>query len=325
MWAQSLVRPFRFELQDVAAPSERDLNNGEIIIRTLAGGICGSDLPYFLGVPSRVPRPEGQFASNVPGIPLHEIVGEVLTSTDSDFEIGQRVVGWANRNNGLAERIITKAASLIPISSHEAPGNQVIHQALACVIYAVEQLGDLRGKHVAILGQGPIGLLFSHVAHAAGAARVIGVDRIDRSDVAQTFGIDEVVPSSSDRWARSLNPDEQPDIVIDAIGHQAGTLNHAIEAAGFGGLIYYFGIADDPVYAIDIQRLQRKNLTLASGTTPPDSHQRSLLQASQYLAEHNELLSAYATNIFHADDVQSAFDCAIAPAPGRLKVIIAMS
>ena len=43
-------------------------------------------------------------------------------------------------------------------------------QPLACVLYAVEQLPDLTGRHVAVIGQGSIGLLFSYVAKALGAA-----------------------------------------------------------------------------------------------------------------------------------------------------------
>lgn len=36
----------------------------------------------------------------------------------------------------------------------------------ACVLYAVEQLGDVSGRTVEVIGQGPIGLLFSHVLKA---------------------------------------------------------------------------------------------------------------------------------------------------------------
>ena len=40
-----------------------------------------------------------------------------------------------------------------------------------CVLYAVEQLPDLHGLHVGIIGLGSIGLLFSSTAKAAGAAK----------------------------------------------------------------------------------------------------------------------------------------------------------
>ena len=41
-------------------------------------------------------------------------------------------------------------------------------QPLACVLYALEQVGDLTGKRVTIIGQGSIGLLFAYVAKAFG-------------------------------------------------------------------------------------------------------------------------------------------------------------
>ena len=56
------------------------------------------------------------------------------------------------------------------------------------MLYAVERLPDLTGRHVAVLGQGSIGLLFSYVAKTAGAAQVTGVDPVDRDDIGPAFG-----------------------------------------------------------------------------------------------------------------------------------------
>ena len=49
------------------------------------------------------------------------------------------------------------------------PQHAVALQPLACVLYALEQLPNLKGRHVAVIGQGSIGLLFSYVAKAFGA------------------------------------------------------------------------------------------------------------------------------------------------------------
>ncbi len=104
-------------------------------------------------------------------------------------------------------------------------------QPLACVLYALEQLPKLKGRHVAVIGQGSIGLLFSYAAKALGARHVTGVDPVDRDAIAKEFGVDTIVRATSDRWVSHLESNDKPDIVIEAVGHQVATLGHAIEAA----------------------------------------------------------------------------------------------
>ncbi len=135
------------------------------------------------------------------------------------------------------------------------------------MLYALEQLPTLKGLHVAVIGQGSIGLLFSYAAKALGARHVTGVDPIDRDGVAKEFGVDTVVRATSDRWVSHLDPHDKPDIVIEAVGHQVATLGHAIEAAAFGGTVFYFGVADDDSYPISMRTMLRNNLTLKSGVT----------------------------------------------------------
>ena len=188
------------------------------------------------------------------------------------------------------------------------------------MLYAVEQLPDLTGRHVAILGQGSIGLLFSYVAKAAGARHVTGVDPVDREIVGRAFGVDTIVRATSDRWASQLMPNERADIVIEAVGHQVATLNHAIEAVAPGGTVFYFGVADDDAYPLSMRTMLRNNLTLKSGVTLDG--RRVLQLANKFAAEHPELLSAYLTHTFGIDDVQAAFELACRPEPERVKITI---
>ena len=47
MWAFALTAPGR--LERVEAPEPRAEAPGDVVVRLHAGGICGSDLPSFLG------------------------------------------------------------------------------------------------------------------------------------------------------------------------------------------------------------------------------------------------------------------------------------
>jgi L-iditol 2-dehydrogenase len=322
MWAQSLIAPRTFASTEATAPTAADLKPGEVLLRVIAGGVCGSDLPEFKGLKGPTANGADPWGGTVPGSPLHEVVGEVIASADGSLEVGQRAVGWATGFNAIAEVVISRAESLYPytLSLPEATG--VLIQPLACVIYALEKLSGVEGIDAAVIGQGPIGLLFSHVLHSMGARSVTGVDLVDRSDVAKAYGLDEFRHASSAQWSATIDDAARPGIVIEAVGHHVTTLSDAIAAAAVGAEIFYFGIPDDQVYPLNMALFLRKNLTLRSGTTFERS--RVLKKATQYLEAHPELAETYVSDVLPADQAQTAFDRAVKPRTGQHKVALTM-
>ncbi|BBY16638.1 zinc-binding dehydrogenase [Mycolicibacterium litorale] len=319
MWAYRLVAPYTFEKLDLPEPSADRLGDGQVLLRFLSAGICGSDLPAFRGAKGRLPGDTGVSAAEMNGFPIHEIVGEVVASRHPAHRPGDRVVGWASGFDGLMQFVVADGEGLAAYDPALSPHDAVALQPLACVLYAAEQLPDLSGRHVAVIGQGSIGLLFSYVAKAAGAQHVTGVDPIDRTAVGPTFGVDTVVRATSDRWLSHLGED-RPDVVIEAVGHQVATLNHAIEAVALGGTVFYFGVADDDTYPISMRLMLRNNLTLKSGVTL--ERRRMLSSADEFVRTHPALLPTYVTHTFGVADVQSAFELACLPTPGRVKIAI---
>ena len=321
MWSYRIVAPYVFERTTVPDKTPECLTEGQVLLRFLAAGVCGSDMPAFRGAKGRLPGDDGASAAEKDGFPIHEVAGEVLASRHRQHRPGDRVVGWASGFDGLMERIVSDGDGLAPYDPGLTPAQAVGLQPLACVLYACEQLPDLAGKHVAIIGQGSIGLLFSYVAKAAGARRVTGVDPVDRQSLATTFGVDDPVRATSDRWVSQLAAADRADVVIEAVGHQVATLAHAVDAAAPGGTIFYFGVADDESYPISMRSMLRKNLTLKSGVTL--DRRRVLEWAGKFAAEHPELLGTYLTHTFGVDEVQQAFDLACRPVAERVKIAIA--
>jgi len=320
MWSYRLVAPYTFERRDIPEKTAESLCEGQVLVRLMAAGVCGSDLPGFRGAKGRLPGDVGTSAAEMDGFPIHEIVGEVVASRHNGHSVGDRVVGWASGFDGLMEYVAAAGDGLAPYDPSLSAQHAVALQPLACVLYAVEQLPELAGLHVAVLGQGSIGLLFSYAAKAAGARRVTGVDPIDRDGVAKEFGVDTVVRATSDRWVSHLDAHDKPDIVIEAVGHQVATLNDAIAAAAFGGTVFYFGVADDDSYPISMRTMLRNNLTLKSGVTL--DRRRMLDAADDFARRHPELLQAYVTHTFAVDDVQAAFELACRPTPDRIKIAL---
>jgi threonine dehydrogenase-like Zn-dependent dehydrogenase len=171
-----------------------------------------------------------------------------------------------------------------------------------------------------VLGLGPIGALFAHVIAHRGAGRVVGVDRVDRRDQATAFGLDDVVVADSAHWSTSIDGADRPDVLVEAVGHQMATLQHAIEGAADEATIMYFGIPDSDVYPLDMERMVRKHLTLMAGGTL--HRRRALARANAYLGDHPGLLESLITHVYPRADVQGAYDSAMRPARDRFKVVV---
>lgn len=312
MWAQTLTSARTFELADVREPRVDDLGDGEVIVRLLTGAICGSDLQFYRGDFS-----PGCTRYDEPGRPLHEVVGTVVASKDATLKAGHRVVGWAKGQRGLSEYFIGEADHLCVVDDCHDNLSAVIIQPLACVYYALNQVGDVSGKRVAVIGQGPIGVLFSHMLKTRGAREVIGVDGVDRSRFAGAFGVDTLIHDSSFNWART-SEGPRPDIVIEAVGHQAATLNDAIEAVAIQGQIYAFGVPNDNYYAIAYHRMFRKDLMLRGGTTY--DHAECLKAAQAYLNDFQEIPKHYLTDVLSTREANQAFELAAVPKINQMKV-----
>jgi threonine dehydrogenase-like Zn-dependent dehydrogenase len=324
MWAQRLFAPFSFASIETATPTSADLAQGQVLLRTLAGGLCGSDLPYFRG---QLPLPWGETLTsslaNLPGFPMHEVVGEVVASKASALEIGTTVVGWASQDNALAEFVVTESLGLAPYDVKLQPSTAVLLQPLACVLEAAERMGSMADRDVVILGLGPIGLLFGHVAKAMGARSVRGVDRVSRADLGPVFGFDETIHAATDNWVANLGDRDRPEVVVEAIGHQQATLTHAIESLAPEGLLYYFGIPDEANYTVPFQTQLRKNLTLMTGITI--RKQTALRHANEYLCRHPGLAEDYITDRFKVSEATAAYALAAAPSVGRAKIVLEMT
>jgi threonine dehydrogenase-like Zn-dependent dehydrogenase len=143
---------------------------------------------------------------------------------------------------------------------------------------------------------------------------------VDRSELCGTFRIDESVWASSDRWAAGVAGPDLPSIVIEAAGHQAGTLTDAVNAVAPGGLVYYFGIPDDAQCAFDISTFLRKSLTLKAGIT---RHRRQALAAAErYARGAPELGAHFTSHVFPLDEAETAFTMADRPSRGQIKIAV---
>jgi L-iditol 2-dehydrogenase len=156
VWAYAITSPGRLERIEAPLPEP---GPGRVLVRLLAGGICGSDLPSFSGRRNTFVDFYGQ-----PGYPLHEVVGEV---SSGDLPAGTRIVGWAEHHLGLAEFFVARLDAIVALDDELSHVEATVVQPLCTVLHQLDRI-DVAGARVAVIGQGSIGLLFSHALKARG-------------------------------------------------------------------------------------------------------------------------------------------------------------
>ena len=186
--------------------------------------------------------------------------------------------------DGLMERVVTDGDGLAPYDPALSPAQAVGLQPLACVLYACEQLPELDGRHVGDHRAGidrPAVLL----RRQSRRARDTSPGRPDRPRGPRASSASTtVVRATSDRWVSQLAPDDRPDIVIEAVGHQVATLRprHRCRRPGWHRLLLRGRRRRR--YPISMRTMLRNNLTLKSGVTL--DRRRMLELAGKFAAEH---------------------------------------
>jgi L-idonate 5-dehydrogenase len=278
-------RDLRIEEADVAA-----MGPGDVKIRIRAGGICGSDLHYFL---------HGGFGTvriQQPMILGHEASGEILETGAAVTQVrpGDRVAvnpslacghcrycleGKANhcldmRFNGSAMRmphmqglfreiVVCAEAQAVKVAPDVPLELVAFAEPLSVCLHASRQAGSLQGKRVLVTGVGPIGALCVLVARHAGAREVVATDVTDAPlAVARQIGADLALNTASDPKALDRFGADKGhfDVVFEASG--AGpALAAALTAARPGATIVQVGIGNGEM-SVPMNLVVAKEITL---------------------------------------------------------------
>ena len=176
MKAGQVVAPERIDIVEAERPDlklERenpDALKDLVLVRTVNAAICGSDHPLFTG-PANYPA--------TPGVSLHESIGIIEKSWTNGCREGDLVLALPQGSSAMAEYFLGLGASVTPLPA-ELPQEQLLMaQPLGTVIYCLRKLGHWFNAEVAVVGQGPMGLLFTSMMRNLGAARIIGIDQYD--------------------------------------------------------------------------------------------------------------------------------------------------
>ncbi|MBI2191598.1 MAG: zinc-binding dehydrogenase [Planctomycetes bacterium] len=176
-----------------------------------------------------------------------EMVGEVVSvgSEIKNFKAGDRIAGWSS-----FEEYVLAGSGALKVPEHVSDEEAVFVSWGGTTLHAVHRARILLGDRVAVLGQGPLGLLVTQWARLSGALDLIGVDlRASRLHLARDLGATAVIqPGKEDLDARvkELTDGEGVDVAIEASGVPS-VLEQAIMVARNKGRIVALGWYQNPV------------------------------------------------------------------------------
>jgi threonine dehydrogenase-like Zn-dependent dehydrogenase len=320
MNALQVVQPRHFSLVQTPIPHLTSDQRERLVVRTSWVSMCGSDIPFFTGNKRHKTYP-------LPlGAPIHECSGQVVESTSHLFQPGEQVVAIPDGDQGLAEYFVAQAAKTVRLPAG-LEGNEAscLIQPLSTVMNAIDRLGDIAGKSVAVLGLGSIGQLFCWLLKIRGAERIIGIDPLaQRGQVAGAFGATQTYSLRGIEVVHAVRQKlidwEAPDICIEAVGHQMETLSDSFELVRKNGAVVAFGVPDQPVYAIEFEIFFRKNLELLAVVTP--DWKKYLEKACSVFLEYHEELETLVTHRLPIREAEKAFMLYERHEDGILKALI---
>jgi L-iditol 2-dehydrogenase len=263
MTAAVLYGKEHLQIETVDVPM---LGAGDVLVRVRAALTCGTDVKVFRrGYHARMIQPPALFG--------HELAGDIVAMGPDvrSFHLGQRVVaansapcgacyfcqrGQENLcqdllfNNGayaeyirIPERIVQK--NMYEVPEHVSYQDAALVEPLACVLRGLEESGLKSGDTIAIIGLGPIGMMFVRVAKAIYNARVIAIGRRQTQlDRARKMGADETVENYDGADVlgpvRAMTGGRGADVVIEAVGLPE-VWQLAIRLLRRGGVVNFFG------------------------------------------------------------------------------------
>ncbi len=275
-------------LEEVALPVA---GPGEVVVRVEAALTCGTDLKvYRRGYHAMMLKPPILFGHELAGTVA--AVGEGVTR----FKVGDRVVpmnsapcdacffclkGQQNLcedllfNNGAYAEFLRVPARIVEKNTLRVPDGlrldfAALTEPLACVVRGLEESGAKAGDAMAVIGAGPIGLMFMQAASLMGLEVIAVVKREDQVATARRFGASAVVrvedPDHGEdvvAAVRAATPAGRgADVVIEAVATPL-TWEWAVGMVRKGGVVNFFGgPPSGTVVRLDTNRLHYGDITL---------------------------------------------------------------
>ncbi|MDZ4086517.1 MAG: zinc-dependent alcohol dehydrogenase family protein [Tabrizicola sp.] len=241
----------RIELVKVTDPLP---GPGEVLVRVLAAGICGTDRHLY----------KGEFPCAPPVTLGHEFAGDVVAcgegvtlppgtriACDPNIACGacdqclrgrtnlclRNVAIGIHRDGGFADMAVIPAHRAVTVADLD-PHHAAFAEPLACTLHGLDLGAPVPGERVIVLGGGVIGLLAVQLARNAGAEVTLVTRHPAKRALALTVGATHTAATEAE--ARALLP-QGADLVLECAG-VAETVEMAPRLTRSGGRVVILGV-----------------------------------------------------------------------------------
>jgi len=288
-----VMRNKRLVVDEVADPEPLE---GEVLVRTLACGICGSDLHALQHADKLVE------AARDSGVPFtldpqrdvvmgHEFCCEVLDygpRTPASLPVGQRVVsmplvfrgggiqgvGYSNEvPGGYGELMVLSAALLLPVPNGLPSEHAALTEPMAVGMHAVAKAHMQAWDCPLVIGCGPVGLAVIAALKLRGSEPIVAADfSPTRRALAEHMGahvvVDPAVTSPFDTFRQVAQA--RPAVIFECVG-VPGILHEILRRAPHGARIIVAGVCMEldriaPIYGIN----KELSIQFVLGYTPEE-------------------------------------------------------
>lgn len=244
MRANVLVDWEHLEMKEVPKPVPAP---GEVLIKVLYAGVCGSDVTVYH---------HRHLTATVPRIMCHEILGiveEINASGTYPYQVGDRVVVHPlgdcgkchacldgnfhvckdlrimglHMDGAFAEYVCAEAKRVFKVSEDIPDKVAILTEPLAVGFHACSRAGVEPGDDVLIIGGGPIGILCGVCARYFGASRVVVAElNPERLELVRSLGFETIDSGKADLAAAvdEMTAGDGFDKVFEASGSRSGAL-----------------------------------------------------------------------------------------------------
>lgn len=304
MQAAVFTGPGDLQLKEVPTPT---LGPGDLLIKPTCTTLCGTDVRIVKGEKTAGIRP---------GVILgHEIAGEIIACGQAvrGYSLGQQVSvlpligcgrcspcvqGKAHMctqpelfsyqlDGSLAEvmhipqRALARG-SVVPVDMSISPCGASLAEPLACILTGVANCGLDLGEDVLILGAGPIGLLWTQVARAMGANRIIVANRGQaRRELAMTLGATHTIDPSGINVVeavREYTNGKMVDLSVLAIGVPELLQDALMCTKPLGRVSAFAGFPKGSRASIDANLIHYKEISVVGASNAGPFHHRRAVQ-----------------------------------------------
>jgi len=319
MRAIQIVEPRKIAMLDDAPKPEPA--EGEVLVRCNYVGLCGSNISQYMGTGL---WGDGDFPNPV-GWSGHENVGMVVESHCDQWKEGELVLALPEGPYGFAEYIVSRPPGIARLPQDAPdPAALVVAQPLATVLRALTRMPSVAKLTCAVIGQGPMGLIFTHVLRLMGARMVIAADPLDwRLEWSRRYGADHTIDTSKSDTVKAieeLTGGEMVDLAVEAVGY-VDSLNAAAHLSKHGGRLLVFGVPHYELQRFPWNHVFREEIQINT-SVGPQCGEFFQTAVDMVLDERASVLTEMVTPRMPWEKAPEAFEMYAEHSRGTLKLVL---